>query len=68
VEAAGPVTDEELHVDLEEADFVLVFPLQGNGRLRLVGNVSDIPGRDHGTLTFDDVRGKAIEHLKLHRR
>jgi 2-polyprenyl-6-methoxyphenol hydroxylase-like FAD-dependent oxidoreductase len=65
VEAAGPVTDEELHVDLEEADFVLVFPLQGNGRLRLVGNVSDITGRDHGTLTFDDVRGKAIEHLKL---
>jgi hypothetical protein len=65
VEAAGPVTDEELHVDLEEADFVLVFPLQGSGRLRLVGNVSEIPGRDHSTLTFDDVRGKAIEHLKL---
>ena len=29
VEAAGPATDSELHVDLEEADFLLVFPLKG---------------------------------------
>ena len=29
VEAAGPATDEELHVDLEDADFLLVFPLKG---------------------------------------
>jgi 2-polyprenyl-6-methoxyphenol hydroxylase-like FAD-dependent oxidoreductase len=65
VEAAGPVTNEELHIDLEDADFVLVFPLQGKGRLRLVGNVSNVADHDHGTLTFDNVRGRAIEHLKL---
>ena len=52
-------------LDLEDADFLLVFPLQGNGRLRLVGTVRDLPGRDHGKLTFDDAKGKAIEHLKL---
>jgi 2-polyprenyl-6-methoxyphenol hydroxylase-like FAD-dependent oxidoreductase len=65
VDAAGPVTDEELHIDLEDADFVLVFPLKGNGRLRIVGNVSDVAGDEHSTLTFDDVRGKAIAHLEL---
>lgn len=64
VEATGPTTDEELHVDLEEADFVLVFPLQGKGRVRLVGIVRD-PKGDHGELTLDDVRGRAIEHLRL---
>ncbi|HWE34930.1 MAG TPA: FAD-dependent monooxygenase [Isosphaeraceae bacterium] len=65
VEATGPATDDELHADLEEADFLLVFPLKGEGRLRLVGVVRDVPGREHGDLTFDDVKGKAIGHLKL---
>jgi hypothetical protein len=27
--------------------------------------VRDLPGREAGKLTFDDVKGKAIEHLKL---
>lgn len=65
VEAAGPATDEELHVDLDDADFLLVFPLKGKGRLRLVGTVREQAGRDHGTLTFDDVKSRAIENLKL---
>ncbi|HUP01582.1 MAG TPA: FAD-dependent oxidoreductase [Gemmatimonadota bacterium] len=65
VEAAGPATDEELHVDLEEADFVLVFPLKGKGRVRLVGIVREPPDGEHRALTFEDVRGRAIEHLKL---
>jgi len=65
VEATGPATDDDLHADLEDADFLLVFPLQGRGRLRLVGTVRDQPDRDHGTMTFDDVKGKAVEHLKL---
>jgi 2-polyprenyl-6-methoxyphenol hydroxylase-like FAD-dependent oxidoreductase len=65
VEAAGPATDGDLHVDLADADFVLVFPLKGKGRVRLVGSVRETPGPDHSGLSFDDVRGKAIEHLKL---
>src|SRR6202008_3246483 len=35
------------------------------GRLRLTGTVRDLPGGEHGTLTFDDVKGKAMERLKL---
>ena len=65
VEAAGPATDGELHADIEDADFVLVFPLKGKGRLRLVGTVREVPNSGQGGLTFDDVRGRAIEHLKL---
>jgi 2-polyprenyl-6-methoxyphenol hydroxylase-like FAD-dependent oxidoreductase len=65
VEATGPVVDGQLHVDLEDADFVLVFPLRGAGRLRIVGNVSDVAGASPGALTFETVRGKAVEHLGL---
>src|SRR5262245_60290511 len=65
VEARGLATDEEPHLDLEEADFLVVFPLQGRGRVRLIGTVRDLPGGAHGTLTFDDVKGKALERLKL---
>ncbi len=65
VEAGGPTTDGELHVDLEEADFVLVFPLKGEGRLRLVGTVREPSNGTLHALTFDDVRGRAIERLQL---
>jgi 2-polyprenyl-6-methoxyphenol hydroxylase-like FAD-dependent oxidoreductase len=32
VEASGPALDVELHVDLDDADFLAVFPLAGQGR------------------------------------
>ena len=41
VEAAGPPLNGELHVDLDEADFLGVFPLAGKGRARLIGTVRD---------------------------
>lgn len=65
VTASGPATDGELHVDLEEADFVLLFPLQGKGRIRLVGTVRRANSGAGNTLTFNDVRGRAIHSLNL---
>jgi 2-polyprenyl-6-methoxyphenol hydroxylase-like FAD-dependent oxidoreductase len=65
VEGTGEAVDGDLHADVEDADFLLLFPLKGRGRVRLVGTVRDLPERDHGQLRFDDVKGKAIEHLKL---
>jgi 2-polyprenyl-6-methoxyphenol hydroxylase-like FAD-dependent oxidoreductase len=65
VDAAGPAADGEIHVDLEEADFLAVFPLKGTGRLRLVGPVSWDPQREHRELTFDDVGERAIRNLNL---
>ena len=64
-DAAGPAIDRELHVDLEDADFVLLFPMKEQGRVRLVGLVREQAKAGSGELSFDDVRGKAIEHLRL---
>jgi 2-polyprenyl-6-methoxyphenol hydroxylase-like FAD-dependent oxidoreductase len=65
VEASGPPTNCELHVDLDEADILLVFPMKGTGRVRLVGSVCEQPGNGDRELTFDDVSSRAIDHLKL---
>jgi 2-polyprenyl-6-methoxyphenol hydroxylase-like FAD-dependent oxidoreductase len=65
VEASGPATDGELHVDLELADLLIVFPMKGTGCVRLVGNLHEEPGAGDGELTFDDVSSRAIENLKL---
>ncbi len=65
VDASGPAIDRELHVDLENADFVLLFPMKGPGRVRLVGLVREQEISGPGELRFDDVRGKAIEHLRV---
>ncbi|MFL5447674.1 MAG: FAD-dependent monooxygenase [Gemmatimonadales bacterium] len=65
VDASGPAIDRELHVDLENADFVLLFPMKEQGRVRLVGLVREQEKPGPGELRFDDVRGKAIEHLRV---
>jgi 2-polyprenyl-6-methoxyphenol hydroxylase-like FAD-dependent oxidoreductase len=65
VDAAGLVAEGEVHVDLEEADFVAVFPLKGRGRLRLVGVISREPDGEFGELTFENISKRAIENLKL---
>src|SRR4029453_9088204 len=64
-DASGPAADGDIHVDLEEADFLAVFPLQGPGRLRLIGPVRWEPDREHRELTFDDVGKRAVGNLKL---
>jgi 2-polyprenyl-6-methoxyphenol hydroxylase-like FAD-dependent oxidoreductase len=65
VEGTGEAVNGDLNVDIEDADFILLFALKGRGHVRLVGTVRDLPGSDHGELSFEDVRGKAIEHLRL---
>jgi len=65
VEAAGPPVNGELHVDLDEADFLAVFPLAGEGRARLIGTVRDERADHAETLKFEDVSKRAIDHLKL---
>ena len=65
VEAAGPPVNGELHVDLDEADFLAVFPLAGKGRARLIGTVRDERADHADTLKFEDVSDRAIKHLKV---
>jgi 2-polyprenyl-6-methoxyphenol hydroxylase-like FAD-dependent oxidoreductase len=65
IEGAGPAVNGELHVDLDEADFLAVFPLAGEGRARLVGAVRDERADHADSLRFEDVSSRAIEHLKV---
>ncbi|MBO0737880.1 MAG: FAD-dependent monooxygenase [Alphaproteobacteria bacterium] len=65
VEAAGPPINGELHVDLDQADFLAVFPLAGAGRARLIGTVRDDHADRADTLKFEDVSDRAIKHLKV---
>jgi 2-polyprenyl-6-methoxyphenol hydroxylase-like FAD-dependent oxidoreductase len=65
VEANGPSMDGELHVDLDEADFLAVFPMAGEGRARLIGTVRDERADHADTLKFEDVRSRAIDNLKV---
>src|SRR5438477_6094098 len=65
VEAAGPPLNGELHVDLDEADFLGVFPLAGKGKARLIGTVRDERADRADTLKFEDVSDRAIKHLKV---
>ena len=65
IEGAGPAVNGELHVDLDEADFLAVFPLAGEGRARLVGAIRDERADHAGSLKFQDVSSRAIEHLKV---
>ena len=59
VEASGPVMNGELHVALDEAEFLAVFPLRGAGRARLIGNVRKGAERGDESLSWDDV-GKVV--------
>src|SRR5262245_32440522 len=65
VEASGPAIDGELNADIDEADFLAVFPLAGKGRVRLIGTVRDERADRAETLTFDDVGRRIIENLKV---
>jgi 2-polyprenyl-6-methoxyphenol hydroxylase-like FAD-dependent oxidoreductase len=65
VQARGPAIDGELHVDLEEADFLAVFPLAGDGRARLIGTVRHERAEHADTLKFEDVSPRIIDNLKV---
>lgn len=67
VEAEGAAGN-EIHVDLEEAEFLAVFPLKGEAHLRLIGAVSWEPDERGDGLTWDDVSQRAIDNLRFHVR
>lgn len=64
-EAEGASVNGDVNVDLDESDFLAIFPLKGKGRVRLIGTVRDERAKHAETLTFQDVSGRAIEHLKI---
>ncbi|GAC1481480.1 MAG: FAD-dependent monooxygenase [Gemmatimonadaceae bacterium] len=65
VDATGPAANGEIHLELESADFLALFPLKGTGHLRLIGPVSWDHDGGQRDVTFDDIRERTIENLKL---
>lgn len=65
LEASGPAIDGELHVDLDEAEFLAIFPLAAEGRARLLGKVKGEAAAVADTLRFEDVSDRAIRSLRL---
>jgi 2-polyprenyl-6-methoxyphenol hydroxylase-like FAD-dependent oxidoreductase len=69
VDASGPQMNGELHVAIDDSDFVALFPMKGNARVRLIGTIRG-GGGDHGDkLDWSVVHKLAIEriHLKVER-
>jgi 2-polyprenyl-6-methoxyphenol hydroxylase-like FAD-dependent oxidoreductase len=57
-EANGPVANGELHVALDDSDFLAVFPMKGTGRVRFVGMAEADEGGAEA-LAWEDV-GKGV--------
>jgi 2-polyprenyl-6-methoxyphenol hydroxylase-like FAD-dependent oxidoreductase len=60
VEAGGAIVNGELNLALDSGDFLAAFPLRGEGRVRLVG---DIEREEDANLDFADVSHILIERL-----
>ena len=65
VKARGPLMDKELHIALDEADFLAVFPMKATGTARLIGSVRPDAEARQAELSWEDVSEKAIERLNV---
>jgi 2-polyprenyl-6-methoxyphenol hydroxylase-like FAD-dependent oxidoreductase len=63
VQSTGPTTNGEVHVALDTADFLIVFPMKGEGRTRLIGVARDRAGAEHQDVRFEDVSHVVLEQL-----
>jgi len=65
VQATGPAMDGELHVALDDADLLVIFPLKGVGRARLIGTVRQDAEKRHEHLGWDAVNKRLIERMSI---
>ena len=65
VEATGPVMNRELHVALDAADFLAIFPLAASGRARLIGTVRAGAADPHRALAWEDVSKRIVERMHI---
>ena len=65
VEANGATVNGELHVALDRTDFLAIFPMNSNGRARLVGTVREESAHQNENLSWDDVGKHVIESMHI---
>jgi 2-polyprenyl-6-methoxyphenol hydroxylase-like FAD-dependent oxidoreductase len=61
----GPTSNHELHIALDDADFLGVFPMKGPDAARLVGAVKRSSEEEHGDLVWSDVSHKLAERMQM---
>jgi 2-polyprenyl-6-methoxyphenol hydroxylase-like FAD-dependent oxidoreductase len=64
-DATGQVMNGELHVALDEADFLAVFPLRKTGDARLIGTVREEALEKSELLAWNDVSKAVIDRLGI---
>jgi 2-polyprenyl-6-methoxyphenol hydroxylase-like FAD-dependent oxidoreductase len=62
VESTGPLMNHELHLDINQTDFLAIFPLKGEGNARLIGIVQE-GGAEGKPLAWEDVSGGIAERM-----
>jgi 2-polyprenyl-6-methoxyphenol hydroxylase-like FAD-dependent oxidoreductase len=66
VELRGPTNDRELHIALDAADLLAVFPMKGENTARLIGTVRrKAEEEEHHDLTWDDVSQSVVERMRI---
>ncbi|HUB29707.1 MAG TPA: FAD-dependent monooxygenase, partial [Terracidiphilus sp.] len=65
VEATGQTVNGEVNVALDRSDFLVMFPLHGENRARLVGTVRDQDVLHKADLGWDDVSRKVLDRLRI---
>ncbi len=61
---SGPVANGEMNAALDEADFLMVFPMMGEGRVRLIGAIKQ-SAKDKVALQWSDVSDGIIRRMNL---
>lgn len=65
VKAEGHPMNGEINVDLDDSEFLAVFPLKGQGRARFIGTVRGDALERGSELTFADVSDRAMRQLSI---
>jgi 2-polyprenyl-6-methoxyphenol hydroxylase-like FAD-dependent oxidoreductase len=65
VEASGQALNGELHAAFDRTDFLVIFPLKGEGRARLIGTVRDEVEQKRDDLSWNDVSKRVIEWIRI---
>ena len=65
VQASGATMNGELHIALDRADFLAVFPLKGEGRARLVGTLRQEAEDQQQDLSWNDVSRHVLKWISI---
>jgi len=65
VQASGAAMNGEMHVAVDTTDFLVIFPLKGEGRARLIGVVRDDAGHRRENPAWADVSKQVIEGMQI---